>query len=56
LLRKVLGQDLMRAVLAVDPMAPPPEVPPRAADLNIVPDFLKGQLTSAKQEEAPGAG
>ena len=37
-LRKVLGQELLRAVLAVDPNAPPPPLPQRAADLNIVPD------------------
>jgi len=36
-LRKVLGQELLRAVLAVDPNAPPPPLPQRAADLNIVP-------------------
>jgi len=31
-LRKVLGQELIHAILAVDPNAPPPEVAPRGAN------------------------
>jgi hypothetical protein len=56
-LRKVLGQELLRAVLAVDPNAPPPELPLRAADLNIVPELpTSAKLTGAQLQEAAGVG
>jgi hypothetical protein len=48
LLRKVLGPDLLRVVLAVDPMAPQ-----RAADLNIVPELPEpARLPETQREEA----
>src|SRR5690242_5957579 len=48
-LRKVLGQELLREVLAVDPNMPPPELPQRAADLNIVPELpAAAKLTAAQ--------
>jgi hypothetical protein len=56
-LRKVLGQELLRAVLAVDPNAPPPELPHRAADLNIVPELpASAKLTDAQLQQAAGVG
>jgi Protein of unknown function (DUF3987) len=56
-LRKVLGQELLRAVLAVDPNAPPPELPQRAADLNIVPELpAAAKLTDMQLQEAAGVG
>jgi hypothetical protein len=56
-LRKVLGQELLRAVLAVDPNAPPPEMPQRAADLNIVPELpASAKLTDAQLQQAAGVG
>lgn len=48
-LRKVLGQELLREVLAVDPNAPAPELPHRAADLNIVPDLPENARLSPEQ-------
>ena len=56
-LRKVLGQELLRAVLAVDPNAPPPEMPARAADLNIVPELPdSAKLTPPQIEQAAAVG
>ncbi|MBA3872393.1 MAG: DUF3987 domain-containing protein [Anaerolineae bacterium] len=56
-LRKVLGQELLRVVLAVDPNAPPPEMPQRAVDLNIVPELpAAAKLTTAQLQEAAGVG
>ena len=56
-LRKVLGQELLRAVLAVDPNAPPPPLPQRAADLNIVPELpTSAKLTDAQLQQAAGVG
>lgn len=56
-LRKVLGQELLRVVLAVDPNAPPPEAPPRAADLAIVPPLPENaQLSPAQLKEASQVG
>ncbi len=56
-LRKVLGQELLRAVLAVDPNAPPPPLPQRAADLNIVPELpASAKLTDAQMQQAAGVG
>jgi len=56
-LRKVLGQELLRAVLAVDPNAPPPPLPQRAADLNIVPELpASAKLTDAQLQQAAGVG
>jgi len=56
-LRKVLGQELLRVVLAVDPNAPPPPLPQRAADLNIVPELPESaQLTETQVREAAGVG
>ena len=52
-LRKVLGQELLRAVLAVDPNAPPPLLPQRTADLNIVPELpASAKLTDAQLQQA----
>ena len=48
-LRKVLGQELLREVLAVDPNAPAPELPHRAADLNIVPELPENARLSSEQ-------
>lgn len=48
-LRKVLGQELLREVLAVDPNAPAPELPHRAADLNIVPELPEDARLSPDQ-------
>lgn len=48
-LRKVLGQELLREVLAVDPNAPAPELPHRAADLNIVPELPESARLSPEQ-------
>jgi hypothetical protein len=48
-LRKVLGPELLREVLAVDPNAPAPEAPRRAADLNIVPELPEGSRLSPEQ-------
>lgn len=56
-LRKVLGQELLRAVLAVDPNAPPPPLPPRAADLNIVPELpASAKLTEGQLQQTAGVG
>lgn len=56
-LRKVLGQELLRAVLAVDPNTPPPPLPQRAADLNIVPELpASAKLTHAQLQQAAGVG
>lgn len=56
-LRKVLGQELLRAVLAIDPNAPPPELPIRTADLNIVPELPdSAKLTSVQIEQAAAVG
>jgi len=56
-LRKVLGQELLRAVLAIDPNAPPPPMPQRAADLNIVPELpASAKLTEAQVQQAAGVG
>lgn len=56
-LRKVLGQELLRAVLAVDPNAPPPPLPQRAADLNIVPELpASAKLTDVQLQQAAGVG
>ncbi|MFQ3647607.1 MAG: DUF3987 domain-containing protein [Anaerolinea sp.] len=56
-LRKVLGQELLREVLAVDPNAPAPELPHRAADLNIVPELPKNaRLTPEQIEQAQTVG
>ena len=56
-LRKVLGQELLRAVLAVDPNAPPPPLPQRAADLNIVLELpASAKLTDAQLQQAAGVG
>jgi hypothetical protein len=56
-LRKVLGQELLRAVLAVDPNAPPPPLPQRAADLNIVPELpASAKLTDTQLQQAAGVG
>jgi hypothetical protein len=38
-LKKVLGQEQLRLVLAVDPVAPPPPSPTRVAALNNVPEL-----------------
>lgn len=48
-LRKVLGQELLREVLAVDPNASPPPPPQRAADLNIVPELPEAARLSPEQ-------
>ncbi len=48
-LRKVLGQELLREVLAIDPNAPAPEAPHRAADLNIVPELPQNARLSSEQ-------
>ena len=48
-LRKVLGHDLLREVLAVDPSTPPPDLPQRAADLNIVPELPESARLSPSQ-------
>lgn len=53
-LRKVLGPDLLRAVLAVDPTAPPPEVPGRNADLTLVPELPASAQLSEEQTKAAG--
>lgn len=56
-LRKVLGQELLRAVLAVDPNAPPPPLLQRAADLNIVPELpTSARLTDTQLQEASSVG
>jgi hypothetical protein len=56
-LRKVLGADLLRAVLAVDPNAPAPEPPHRATDLNIVPELPEtAKLTDAQIQQAKSVG
>jgi hypothetical protein len=56
-LRKVLGQELLRAVLAVDPNAPPPPRPQLAADLNIVPELpASAKLTDAQRQAAARVG
>ncbi len=56
-LRKVLGQELLRAVLAVDPNTLPPPLPQRAADLNIVPELpASAKLTEAQLQQAAGVG
>jgi len=56
-LRKVLGQELLRAVLAVDPNAPPPPLPQRAADLNIVQELpASAKLTDVQLQQAAGVG
>ncbi len=56
-LRKVLGQELLRAVLAVDPNAPPPALPQRAADLNIVPELpASAKLIEGQLQQAAGVG
>lgn len=56
-LRKVLGQGLIQAILAVDPNAPPPDVAPRSADLNIVPELPEAaRLTEAQIREAKHVG
>ena len=48
-LRKLLGQELLREVLTVDPNAPAPEPPHRAADLNIVPELPEAARLSPEQ-------
>jgi hypothetical protein len=56
-LRKVLGQELLRMVLAVDPNVPPPQPPQRAADLNIVPELPEtARLSAAQLQEADRVG
>ncbi|MBK8030052.1 MAG: DUF3987 domain-containing protein [Chloroflexi bacterium] len=56
-LRKVLGQELIQAILAIDPQAPPPEIVARSSDLNIVPELpMATQLTPAQVAEAQGVG
>jgi hypothetical protein len=56
-LRKVLGQELIQAILAIDPQAPPPEIVARSSDLNIVPELpVATQLTAAQIAEAQGVG
>ena len=56
-LRKVLGQELLRVVLAVDPNAPPPQLPQRTTDLNIVPGLpATATLTADQMQAAAGVG
>lgn len=56
-LRKVLGQELLLEVLAVDPNAPAPELPHRAADLNIVPELPENaRLTPEQMKQAQTVG
>lgn len=56
-LRKVLGQELLREVLAVDPNAPAPELPHRATDLNIVPELPENaRLTPEQMKQAQTVG
>ncbi|MFQ3673922.1 MAG: hypothetical protein SNJ83_10040 [Aggregatilineales bacterium] len=56
-LRKVLGQELLREVLAVDPNALAPELPHRGADLNIVSELPKNaRLTPEQIEQAQTVG
>jgi Protein of unknown function (DUF3987) len=56
-LRKVLGQELLRAVLAVDPNAPPPPLPQRTVDLNIVPELPPAaKMTEAQLQQAAEVG
>lgn len=56
-LRKVLGQDHLLAILAVDPDGPPPEIVDRHADLNLVPDLpSSAQPAHAQLVEAQRVG
>jgi len=51
------SHELLRAVLAIDPNAPSPLLPQRAADLNIVPELpASTKLTEAQLQEAVGVG
>jgi hypothetical protein len=45
----VLGQELLREVLAVDPNAPAPKQPERTTDLNIVPELPEAARLSSEQ-------
>ncbi len=55
-LRRVLGPDVLRAILAVDPNRPPPPGA-KSEDLNTVPELpTEAQLTPAHRREGEGVG
>ena len=56
-LRKLLGPDLLRSILAIDPMGTPPEPTGRNRTLNVVPDLPDGvRPTQAQARQATEVG
>ncbi|MBC7870581.1 MAG: hypothetical protein H7Y09_07055, partial [Chitinophagaceae bacterium] len=56
-LRKVLGHERLRQILAIDPTAAPPERPDRTPRLNIVPDLPdSAKLTTQQIAQAADTG
>jgi len=56
-LRRLLGTDLLRHILAVDPLGPPPTVPESATELDTMPPLPStAQLSAEQQQAASGVG